>query len=158
MVPVNVKRAEVEVDNQRVSVLTKELEARGAHGAAAQDFELAKLRITKQAEVQIAAANAMVTLTGKIEANVFGTPEDVAKMTGAYAKGMGLSKLFDGFMDGIDGGAATVLAQAGSKLSDLLDSATTRLASGSETEVLPHAPTTIAKPHGKAADSGNGAA
>ncbi len=99
MVPVEVQRELVGVEKQRVDVLSQELQARTEHGAAAQNFEIAKLRITKEADVRIAAAQATAQLTGKIEAQVFGTPEDVARMTNAWMKGMTAAGTVDGFME-----------------------------------------------------------
>ena len=99
MVPVDVRAREVEIEQNRVdNVLKPELEARAQHGKAAQDFEIAKLQVEAEKEVRIAAANAMVNVYGKITANVFGTPEDVAKMGSAFASGMGLSQSIDGFL------------------------------------------------------------
>lgn len=101
MVPVEVKAREVEVDKQRVEeVLKPELQARAEHGEAAQNFELAKIRIIQEATVRIEAAKAMATVYGKITANVYGTPEDVAAMSQKFAEGMGLSQMTNGFFVG----------------------------------------------------------
>ncbi|MEZ4411036.1 MAG: SPFH domain-containing protein [Polyangiales bacterium] len=102
MVPVDVERERVGVKEREVEVLQQELEARARHGAAAQEFELAKMRITKEAEVRIEGAKAMAVLTGKINAQLFGTPEDVARMARSYAQGMGVAKVMDGFFAGAD--------------------------------------------------------
>ena len=107
MVPVEVNARQVEVDKQRVEeVLVPELKARAENGEAAQNFELAKFRIEQEAHVRIAAANATAQFYGKISANVYGTPEDVAKMSQHFSAGMGLSQAFGGFMAGAD--ASTV--------------------------------------------------
>lgn len=101
MVPINVKGREVEIDKQRVEdVLKPELKARAEDGKVAQDFELAKFRIEKEAEVRIATANAMATVHAKVTANVYGTPEDVAKMTQHFANGMGIAQMAGGFLSG----------------------------------------------------------
>jgi uncharacterized membrane protein YqiK len=107
MVPVEVNARQVEVDKQRVEeVLKPELEARAANGEAAQNFELAKLQITQEALVRIESAKATAQFYGKIQANVYGTPEDVAKMSQHFNAGMGLSQAFGGFLAGAD--ASTV--------------------------------------------------
>lgn len=105
MVPVEVKRGEVEVEKskveveqRRVEVLQQELEARERHGKVAQEFEIAKLRIDAEARVRIAASGAMADLMGSVKAQVFGTAEDVAKMTGQYMRGMGLANIAEGFL------------------------------------------------------------
>jgi flotillin len=113
MVPVEVKAREVEVDKQRVEeVLKPELQARAEHGEAAQNFELEKIRIVQEATVRIEAAKAMATVYGKITANVYGTPEDVAKMGQKFAEGMGLSHIVNGFFAGADASTATGVQKA----------------------------------------------
>ena len=101
MVPVDVKRAEVDVEQRRVEVLQQELAARSEHGEVAQDFEIAKLRIVKEAEIRIAAAGAMAELMGSIKAQLFGTPEDVAKMTQRFMTGMGFANAAEGFLSNV---------------------------------------------------------
>lgn len=103
LVPVEVKAREVEIEKQRVEeVLKPELEARAANGEAAQNFELAKLQIIQETTARIEAAKAMATIYGKISANVYGTPEDVAKMGQSFSSGMGLAKVLGGFFTGAD--------------------------------------------------------
>jgi flotillin len=103
MVPVEVNARQVEVDKQRIEeVLLPELQARSEHGQAAQDFELAKIRIVQEAQVRVESAKAMATIYGKITANVYGTPEDVAKMSQRFAEGMGLAQAVGGFFAGAD--------------------------------------------------------
>src|SRR5215470_10081747 len=124
MVPVEVAKEQVGVKQREVEVLQQELEARAQHGAAAQQFEIEKLRITKEAEIRIAGAQAMATLGGKIEAKVVGTPEDVAKMTQSYMRGMGVARTIDGFFAGASGEALAGLDGLGQQLSALLAAAT----------------------------------
>jgi uncharacterized membrane protein YqiK len=105
MVPIEVRAREVEVDKQRVEeVLKPELEARAQSGSVAQDFELAKFRIEKEAEVRIESAKATAQIYGKITANVYGTPKDVARMGDAFARGMGISQAIEGFLSGASEG------------------------------------------------------
>lgn len=101
LIPVQIAKEQVEVEKQRVDVLRQEMQARTEHGATAQQFELAKLKIEAEAKVQIATAGAMATLLGKVQANVYGTPEDVAKMTDRFAKGMGLTQMLEGARSGM---------------------------------------------------------
>jgi len=112
MIPVDVKKAEVEVEQAKVNVLQQELTARAQHGQVAQEFEIAKLRITKDAEVRIAAAGSMAELMGSIKAQVFGTPEDVSKMTGQFMRGMGFSNMFEGVLAGAGPETAAGVEQA----------------------------------------------
>lgn len=126
MVPVEVAKEQVGVKQREVEVLQQELEARAQHGAAAQQFEIEKLRISKDAEVRIAGAQAMATFGGKIEATVVGTPEDVSRMTQAYMKGMGVSRTIDGFFSGAGPEVIDGLDGVGQALASLVAAATRR--------------------------------
>ena len=83
-------------------------------------IELAQLRITKEAEVRIEAARATATLLGQVKANVFGTPEDVARMTNNFMRGMGISTAIEGFVDGAGPQTAGVATAAASSLTDMI--------------------------------------
>lgn len=142
LVPVQVQQEQVEVERKRVEVLLQELEAREKHGRAAQDFELGKLRIVKEAEVRIEAARATVNLVGKVEAQVFGTPEDVSRMTQAWMRGMGVSNTISGFLDAAGPEAAQqITGQLGSLAKGLVQRATPELKpAAAESPTLPKPP------------------
>lgn len=128
MVPVEVKSREVEVEKARVEeVLKPELEARAANGEAAQNFELAKLQIVQEASVKIEAARSLATIYGKIQANVYGTPEDVAKMSQSFTSGMGLAQTIGGFFAGADPATTATLQKAASAVGDLITAATDKV-------------------------------
>jgi flotillin len=121
MVPVDVERERVGVERQRVEdVLERELQAREAHGKAAQDFTLAQLRITKEAEIRIEAARATATLLGQVKANVYGTPEDVARMTETFMRGMGVSNAIEGFLEGAGPQTASAVTSVATSLTGAL--------------------------------------
>jgi flotillin len=121
MVPVDVERERVGVERQRVEdVLERELQAREAHGKAAQDFTLAQLRITKEAEIRIEAARATATLLGQVKANVYGTPEDVARMTETFMRGMGVSSAIEGFLEGAGPQTASAVTSVATSLTGAL--------------------------------------
>ena len=123
MVPVEVKAREVQIEKQRVEeVLKPELEARAANGEAAQNFELAKLHIIQEAQVKIESAKATAQFYGKIQANVYGTPEDVAKMSQHFNAGMGLSQAFGGFLAGADASTAETVQKTVGAVNDLVSS------------------------------------
>lgn len=104
MVPVEVAKAEVALDRDRVETVVKpELEAREKHGKVAQDFEIAKLRVEAEREVRIALANAHASLFSKMEANLYGTPEDVTKILASLTKGQALAEGIHGFVEAADG-------------------------------------------------------
>lgn len=121
MIPIDVEREKVSVEKQRVAdVLERELEARESHGRAAQEFELAQLRITKEAEVRIEAARATATLIGQVKANVFGTPADVARMTEGFMRGMGIANTVEGFLEGAGAQTAALAGAAATSLTGLV--------------------------------------
>lgn len=120
MVPVEVKKAEVDVEQRRVDVLRQEMQARTEFGEAAQNFEISQLRITKEAEVRIEAARAVANLVGQVQATVVGTPQDVARMTEGYMKGFGFARLLDGFADGAEGPVLDTVGAAGNQVLNLL--------------------------------------
>lgn len=133
MVPVEVNARQVEVDKQRVEeVLVPELKARAENGEAAQNFELAKFRIEQEAHVRIAAANATAQFYGKISANVYGTPEDVAKMSQHFSAGMGLSQAFGGFMAGADASTVETVKRVVSAADNLISAAATKVSGKSD--------------------------
>lgn len=120
MVPVEVKKAEVNIEQRRVDVLRQEMQARTEFGEAAQNFEITQLRINKEAEVRIEAARAVAHLVGQVEATVVGTPEDVARMTQGYMKGFGFARLLDGFVNGAEGPVLDSANAAGGQMLNLL--------------------------------------
>jgi hypothetical protein len=106
MVPVEVKRAELEVERDRVeNVVKRELEAREKHGRLAQEFELSKLRVEAEREVRIATAHAQATLFTKMTANLYGTTADVEKLMSAFVNGQSMASAVNGFIDAVDGPA-----------------------------------------------------
>lgn len=111
MVPVEVEKAKVELDRDRIETVVKpELEAREKHGKVAQEFELSKLRIAAEKEVHVALAEAHAKLFAKMEANLYGTPEDVTKIVQSLTQGQSFAKGISGFLDAADG---TTLAGLG---------------------------------------------
>ncbi len=121
MVPVEVDKARVALDRDRIETVVKpELEAREKHGQVAQEFELAKLRIAAEKEVQVALAEAQATLFTKMEANLYGTPEDVTKILESLTRGQQLAKGIEGFVESANGttlaGLGTLAKAAAAKL------------------------------------------
>jgi len=102
MVPVNVRRAEVEIEKSRVETVVKpELEAREKHGKVAQDFEIAKAQIVADKEVRIAFANAQATMFTRMDAKFYGTVADVTKMMNSFTTGQSLATLGEGFSESL---------------------------------------------------------
>ena len=103
MVPVEVQRAQVDVDRDRVETVIKpELEAREQHGKVAQEFEIEKLRVAADKEVQVAFAEASAKLFSKLEATLYGTADDVTRIMESVVKGQRFAKTLEGFKDAAD--------------------------------------------------------
>jgi len=130
LVPVAVKAREVEVENQRVAVLQKELEAREKSGRVAQEFELAKLRIVQESQVRVETAKAMASFGARFEAKLVGTPEQVAQIQKALFGGMSAAAAIDGFFEGAGPQSKKLAEAAGQVLTDLAQVAGKRLADG----------------------------
>jgi flotillin len=103
MVPVEVDRAKLEIDRDRVETVIKpELEAREQHGKVAQDFEVQKLKIEAERTVRIAIADASAKLFQKLEANLYGTPEDAQKILDSMMRGQRAASTIGGFFEAAD--------------------------------------------------------
>jgi uncharacterized membrane protein YqiK len=134
MVPVEVKRAEVAVERDRIeNVVKAELAAREAHGKVAQEYELARLRVEAEKEVRIAIANASATLFTKMQANLYGTPEDVSKILGAVLGGHRVAGAVSGFFDAANDSTLSTL----SGLSDGVRAVASAVASRVEAKAPP---------------------
>ncbi len=99
MVPVEVKRSEVEVDRDRVeTVLKPELAAREQSGKIAQEFELEKLRIAAMQVVKTAVAEHSSKIFHGMNAKLFGTPDDVARAYKSFQDGNAGMEVLNGVM------------------------------------------------------------
>ncbi len=129
MVPVEVQKAQVALDRERLETVVKpELEAREEHGRVAQDFEIAQLRIAAEKEVRVAIANASATLFSRVEANLFGTPADVAKMNESFLKGQSVARGLGGFMAALDESTVTAASELKDNLEKVAASVAEKLA------------------------------
>lgn len=127
LIPVEVKAREVEVDKRRIEeVLMPELKARQEHGKEAQEFELAQLRITQEAQVKIETAKAVVNMVSKVEAKVYGTPATVGQMINAMSAGMGLAQSVEGFHEAASDETLQGLGQGMSQLTALVGAVASR--------------------------------
>ncbi len=132
MVPVEVKRAEVAIERDRIeSVVKAELEARERHGKIAQEFELAKLRVEAEREVRIAFANAQASLFTKMQATLYGSPDDVTRMTSSLIAGQRVAAAIGGFLDNADPRAVDMVGGLAEGMRDVSSAIAERLANGS---------------------------
>lgn len=120
MVPIEVRRAEVEVEKNRVETVIKpELEAREKHGKIAQDFEIAKAQIVAEKEVRIAFANAQATMFSRVEAKLYGTPADVARMMSSFTSGQSLATVGEGFSESLTPEAKQTVVDAAKTVTEV---------------------------------------
>jgi uncharacterized membrane protein YqiK len=113
MVPVDVRRAEVEVERDRVETVVKpELEAREKHGKVAQDFEIAKMQVIAEKEVRIAFATAQATVFSRMEAKFYGSPADAAKMLASFTGGQSLATTVEGLAENMSESSKTFVGDA----------------------------------------------
>jgi uncharacterized membrane protein YqiK len=101
-VDVNIERERVAVEQARVEVERQALENREQFSHAAIEFEVQKLRIEAQRDVQVALAKAIAEFMSKGNMNIYGSPETMSNMMAQYTKGMGLGQLVDGVFEGSD--------------------------------------------------------
>lgn len=129
MIPVDVRRAEVAVERDRIdTVVTRELEAREKHGRVAQEFELGRMRIEAEKEVRVALANAHATLFAKVQATLYGTPEDVARMSESLLRGHGAAATVEGFLAHLGPDARTTVGRVGDAVADVAGALAARAA------------------------------
>jgi flotillin len=158
MVPVDVERARVAVERDRVeSVVKAELEAREQHGKVAQEFEIAKLRVEAEREVRVAIAHASATLFTKVQANLYGTPADVARIADSFLKGQGVAAAANGFFEVASSATDGALGKLGQSASELAAALSSRFAS----PIIPEAAVSPApeevQPPSASAPNGTGA-
>jgi uncharacterized membrane protein YqiK len=101
-VDVDIEREKVDVEAARVAVERQALENREQFSQAAIEFEVHKLRIQAQRDVQIELARAIAEFMSRGNMQIFGSPETMANMMNQYAKGMGIGQLIDGTLEGAE--------------------------------------------------------
>lgn len=117
MVPVEVDREKVKIDQDRIeNVVKPELETREKSGKVAQEFELSKLQIEAEKHVRIESAKAMATVGGKISMSLYGTPENAAGMLKSITMGQQGMEILNGFREAGGGPILDGIAKAASGL------------------------------------------
>jgi uncharacterized membrane protein YqiK len=134
-----VQMVPVEVDRQRVAVRREDLKNQAEFEQIARVLQTELARIAADREVRIAQANAMGVALSNTTMTVWGTPEDVRRMTGAFLDGQTSGYYAGGLLDkapkplveaaaGLTGGVTAVLGGlaewlggTGMKLEDLTE-------------------------------------
>jgi flotillin len=101
MVPVEVEREKVRIDQERIeNVVKPELEAREQHGRVAQEFEISMAEVQASKEVRIASAQAFASFGTNIKAQLYGKPEEVTRMMSSLVGGQAIAEGIKGFAEG----------------------------------------------------------
>jgi flotillin len=101
-VDVDIERERVNVEKDRVEVERQALENRQTYSQSALEFELQKLRIEAQRDVQGELARSIGEFMSRGNMNIFGSPETLARMTEQYARGLGVGQMIDGALEGTE--------------------------------------------------------
>jgi flotillin len=118
-VDVDIARENVEVERARVEVARQALENKQTFSAAALEFELQKLRIEAQRDVQAEMAKALGQMLSKGNMNIYGDPETLAKVNQQFMNGMGVGAAVDGTLSGLGLDSKDVLPQLAVLLTQL---------------------------------------
>jgi len=103
MVPVNVEKEKVAVEQKRVNeVLQPELKAKAEFKEISVQLEVKLKEIEVGGEVQRAFAAAMGQSLAGAKMNIFGDPTTMGKMMSMFTKGQGVSSLIEGFAESAD--------------------------------------------------------
>ena len=100
LVPVEIARESVNVEQARVDVERNQLANRQEFAEAGIRLEIEKLRIQADKEVQQEFARALASFLSHGNMTLYGTPETAQKMMDNMAKGFGVRAMADGFLGG----------------------------------------------------------
>lgn len=124
MVDVTVDRERVNVEQARVDVERQELENKQTFSEAALKFEVSKLEIQANAEVQKAFAQAMGEMLAKANMQIFGDPTTLSNMAGRFMQAAGYGQMLNGLKaalpDGVQQLAGGALSNLGASLAGAL--------------------------------------
>jgi flotillin len=118
-VDVDIARETVEVERARVEVERQALENKQTFSAAALEFELQKLRVEAERDVQKQMAVALGQMLSKGNMNIYGDPETLSKMNQQFMNGMGIGKTVDGTLNSLGLDSKDVLPQLAALLAQL---------------------------------------
>jgi len=87
MVPVEVAAKQVEVDDAKVTVKRRDLEAQSQFESIARELQVELARIEADRDAQIAAAEAFGKALAQANMQIWGDPTTLSRMSGAFFKG-----------------------------------------------------------------------
>jgi uncharacterized membrane protein YqiK len=121
MIPVEVEREKIEVEKARVEVERQALENKQTYSEAALSYELKKLEIEVQRDVQVAMAQSIGEFMSKGNFNIYGDPQTMSQMMNQYTKGLGFGALVNGAMNGTPEGTRTVLGGVAKEVMGIIE-------------------------------------
>ena len=113
MVPVEVDREKVKVEDDRVTVKIKDLEGQATFESIARELQVELAKIAAEKEARIAQARAMAEAFSQANINVWGDPSAVENMSRAFYLGQGAGMFADGLVAEGNNVIATVLERLG---------------------------------------------
>jgi uncharacterized membrane protein YqiK len=120
MVPVDVERKRVEVEQARVGVERQELENKAEFETIARGLQVDLARIEAEKQIRIAAAQAFGEAMASAKMTVWGDPETVQRMSESFFKGQQLGYLTDGLVKNVPDGVMDLLGQAGAAVQQMV--------------------------------------
>jgi len=87
MVPVEVDAKQVEVDDARVTVKRRDLEAQAEFESIARELQVELAKIEAEKDAKIAAAEAYGMALGQAKMQIWGDPTTLSRMSGAFLTG-----------------------------------------------------------------------
>jgi flotillin len=122
-VDVDIERERVQIERDRIEVERQALENRQTYSAAALEYELQKLRIEAQRDVQAELARAIGDFMSRGNMQIFGSPETMASMMQQYTKGLGVGQMIDGVVEGTEALANGKIQALVTQLQDIVQGA-----------------------------------
>ncbi|GAB4458140.1 MAG: hypothetical protein OHK0029_18970 [Armatimonadaceae bacterium] len=121
MIPVEVEREKIEVEKARVEVERQALENKQTYSEAALAYELKKLEIEVQRDVQVAMAHSIGEFMSKGNFNIYGDPQTMSQMMSQYTRGLGFGTMVNGAMNGTPAGARAALGEAAREVMGIVE-------------------------------------
>ncbi|MGE0607352.1 MAG: flotillin family protein [Pirellulales bacterium] len=120
MVPVNVEREMVSVEEARAEVERQRLANKQEFDEAALKFELEKLRIDADRDVRIKTSEAMSKLMHGANVQIFGDPGTMSNMMQSFMRATGYGMAGDGLLRSLSPEARELLGRLGVNLGESL--------------------------------------
>lgn len=109
MVPVNVAREQVNVEDARVTVKIRDLEGQSKFESIARELQVQLATIEAEKQAKIAAAKAMGEAMAKANINLWGDPHALERITGAFFNGQSIGSFAGGLTSSLPPAVAEIV-------------------------------------------------